>query len=345
MPAMRTVFPALLGNDRIKKIIGGDILAGKLGHAYILEGPAGSGRHTAALTASAAMNCENISDSRETLPCGKCLSCRKIRNGVSPDVITVRRPEGKATIGVDVIRALREDLYIIPNENEHKIYILEEADLMTVQAQNALLLSLEEPPRYVTFFLLTENTDALLETIRSRAPVLRMQLFDAERIAAYLKEERRYAALSVSEPSFFGEAVTASGGALGHARLLLDRSSPDSAEYRELRADSLRFLAQLFTHNPSEAAQVILTLPKAREDVLALLRNVMLALRDLTSVKKNADVPLMLYLSREECRPILEQTGIRRIVTAYTAVEEAYNDIQNNASVHTTCTALLMQKY
>ncbi len=345
MPVSRSVFPMLIGNDRLKRILGSDLIAGKLGHAYILEGPRGSGRHTAALAAAAALSCENRTLEGHPLPCGECLSCRKIARGVSPDVITVRRPEGKATIGVDTVRQLREDLYIIPSESEHKVYILEEAELMTVQAQNALLLSLEEPPRYVNFFLLTENASALLETIRSRAPVMRMQLFDAEQTAEFLKKERRYAALLTSDPDFFAESVTASGGALGQAQTLLDRSSPDGAEYRALRTDALRFLSLLFTNDPAGASSMLASLPKAREDVLALLRLVMLALRDLIAVKKNASVPLMLYLSREECRQILEKTGIRRIVSAYGEVSEAYSDIQNNASVHTACTALLLGKY
>lgn len=344
MPYAPVLFPTLLGNDRLKKILGGDIAANKLGHAYILEGPRGSGRHTAAFAAAAALSCENRGRA-PSLPCGECLVCRKVEQGVSPDVIMVRRPEGKATIGVDVIRDLREDLYILPNENEKKVYIIEEADLMTVQAQNALLLSLEEPPHYVTFFLLAENATSLLETIRSRAPVIRMQLFDAQQIADHLKNERRFSALSVSEPDFFAESITASNGAIGQARTFLGRTSPDAAEYRALRTDALQFLALLFGGSTAETAQMLQSLPKSREDVLALLRLVMLALRDLTAAKKNADVPLMLYLSRNECRSIMEKTGIRRIAAAYADVCTTYVDIQNNASVQTACTALLLKKH
>ncbi len=345
MPVSRSVFPALIGNDRLKHILASDLIAGKLGHAYILEGPRGSGRHTAALAAAASLSCENRLSDTHSLPCGECLSCRKIARGVSRDVITVRRPDGKATIGVDTIRLLREDLYIIPSESEYKVYILEEAELMTPQAQNALLLSLEEPPRYAVLFLLTENTTALLETIRSRAPVIRMQLFDAEQTAAFLQKESRFAAIQRSDPVFFAESVTASGGALGQAQTLLDRTSPDGAEYRALRTDALRFLSLLFTHDPVGVSAMLDSLPKAREDVLALLRLVMLALRDLIAVKKNASVPLMLYLSREECRQILEKTGIRRITAAYGEVIRVYGDIQSNASVQTACTSLLLGKY
>jgi len=345
MPDNRSLFPALLGNDRLKKILGGDILAGKLGHAYILEGPAGSGRHTAVLSAAAALSCENRLHFQHSLPCGECIVCRKIKSGVSPDVLVIRRPEDRASIGVDQIRSLREDLYIAPNENEKKVYILEEADKMTVQAQNALLLSLEEPPPYVTFFLLTENAQALLETIRSRAPILRMQLFAAEQIVDMLKKEQKYSSLSRSDPDRFAEAVTAGGGAFGRTKMLLDHGTPENIGYVQLRTDALHFVSLLFTKDPAAASQMLLSLPKSREDVLSLLRLVLLALRDLCVCKKGADIPMMFFLSRSECRPILEKTGLRRLNAAYDSLTEGYTDIQNNASVQTVCTALLMQKY
>ena len=140
------------------------------------------------------MACEHRKDGKQSLPCGKCLACRKIAEGVSPDVTFIRRAEDRATLGVSIIRDLREDLYIAPNENEKKVYIIEEADRMTDEAQNALLLSLESPPPYVVFLLLTQNVDSLLETIRSRAPVLRLQTFGADEIHNFLVKDPRFAA-------------------------------------------------------------------------------------------------------------------------------------------------------
>lgn len=338
----RTVFPALIGNEHLKSILGADILAGKLGHAYILEGPEGSGRHTAALAAAAALCCLSRSDEQAPLPCGRCIVCRKIAQGISPDVLFVRRPDGKMSIGVDAIREMREDLCIAPNENERKVYILENAETMTVQAQNALLLSLEEPPPYVTFFLLTENASGLLETIRSRAPVLRMQLFDAERLASLLRDASR--SLPPSDPQQFSEAVTASGGALGAALRMLDRSGTAGAEIRELHAMASQFVLRLFQPDAGAAAALLLELPKARDEVLAMLQLMILALRDLTAVKTGAEVPLTFYLSREECRSAAERSSIARISAAYTDTISAIGDIQANGTVQSACTALLLKK-
>jgi len=341
----RQVFPTLIGNKRLSAIVGGDILADRLGHAYILEGAPGSGKHTAAKLISAALSCENRKSSAHSLPCGQCLVCRKTESGVSPDLLIFGREEGRATIGVETIRQLRENLWIAPNENEKKVYVIEEADTMTPQAQNALLLSLEEPPPFVVFLLLVGNADALLETIRSRAPVLRMELFAPETVAELLKKDSRFEALSRTDPDFFSEAIAGSAGALGQARRLLSRADEDSAAYLSQRADALQMVSLLFTPDPPRAAKLLASLPKAREDTVHLLELVVLALRDMAAVKKGSAVPLSLYLNREECRPIADKVSISRIVHAYTDTFTAIQDILSNVSVLPVCTALLAKKH
>ena len=139
--AVRAVFPALIGNETIKSILAADLAKDTGAHAYILEGPRGSGKHTAALQIAAAVLCENRGDPNRPLPCGSCSACRKILGGFSVDVMTVTNGD-KASLGVDAIRAVKESLYVTPNDGEKKFYLIENAHLMTTQAQNALLLSL-----------------------------------------------------------------------------------------------------------------------------------------------------------------------------------------------------------
>lgn len=341
----RIVFPQLIGNNRIKSILGGDIHRGTMGHAYILDGPAGSGKHTAAISIAAALACEHKKNPEHPLPCGKCLACRKIQAGVSPDVSFIRRAEDRATLGVSIIRDLREDLYIAPNENEKKVYIIEEADLMTHEAQNALLLSLESPPPYVVFLLLTQNADALLETIRSRAPVLRMQTFGADEIYEHLTKDPRFSATARLDKDFFARAVTASDGAIGRAVQILDRGSDESSDYLSAREDALRIVSLLFFPDYHKAVDTLSSLPKAREDVLSLLRLVLMALRDLAAVKKNASVSLMLYVSAEECKSISDKVSISRISAVYDEIFLALGDIQSNATVRTVFSSLLLNKH
>ena len=341
----RIVFPQLIGNSRIKNILGGDIARGTMGHAYILDGPAGSGKHTAALSIASALACEHRKDGKHPLPCGKCLACRKIAEGVSPDVTFIRRADDRATLGVSIIRDLREDLFIAPNENEKKVYVIEEADRMTDEAQNALLLSLESPPPYVVFLLLTQNVDSLLETIRSRAPVLRLQTFGADEIHDFLVKDPRFAAATRTDKEYFARAIAAADGAIGRAVQLLDRKSEEGAEYLSAREDACRTVSLLFFPDYHDAVDLLASLPKAREDVLSLMRLVLMALRDLAAVKKNASVSLMLYVSPEECRNISDKVSISRISAAYDEVFLALSDIQSNASVRTVFSSLLLNKH
>lgn len=141
----------------------------RLGHAYILEGQTGSGRHLLAKIIAAAALCE----SENPRPCGKCTHCKKIKSDVHPDVQYIKTSE-KSIVPVAFIRNIRSDIYIAPMEGNRKIYIIEQAETMTNQGQNALLKVLEEPPEYGMIILLCQRTEALLPTILSRGVTLRL---------------------------------------------------------------------------------------------------------------------------------------------------------------------------
>ena len=134
----------------------------------MLVSPAGKERDAAARNLAATLLCEG-----ENPPCGKCRDCRKALAGIHPDVIRVERQrddKGKPRreIYVDQIRAVTTDAVIAPNEAQRKVYILDDADCMNPQAQNALLKALEDPPGHACFILCTASADALLPTVRSR---------------------------------------------------------------------------------------------------------------------------------------------------------------------------------
>ena len=143
--------------------------ADALPHACILLSPSAEERAEAARTMAAAAVCSASGE----LPCGSCRACRKVREGIHPDVITVRRlcddkGRQKREITVDQIRELIEDAIVLPNEAERKVYVIEDADRMNLPAQNAALKLLEEPPKGVLFLLCAANAELLLETVRSR---------------------------------------------------------------------------------------------------------------------------------------------------------------------------------
>lgn len=158
----------LAGNHALKELLLPRLSQGKLGHAYILAGPEGSGKHTLAAILARAMVCDRAG----TKPCGSCPACKKALAGIHPDIITVFPEQDKAAISVDQVRQMRADAYIRPNEASRKVYILECCDRLRGEAQNAMLKLLEEGPSYAAFLLLAENQGNLLITVRSRCETL-----------------------------------------------------------------------------------------------------------------------------------------------------------------------------
>ncbi len=129
----------LLGNEAIRARLDAAAAQDRFSHSYLICGPDGSGKHTLAKILAAAMQCTGAGRK----PCGRCEGCRKVFEGVHPDVITVNDPAHK-TIAVDVIRQMRADVFLRPNEGKRKIYLIEQD--MAEPPQNALLKILEEPP-------------------------------------------------------------------------------------------------------------------------------------------------------------------------------------------------------
>ncbi len=143
--------------------------AGSLTHAWLITGAAEERLEETARALAAAFLCEG-----EGRPCGSCKHCRKVEKDIHPDLLWREKPADKSQFGVDLVRAIRADAYIRPNEAARKVYALKNAWQMTDEAQNAFLKVLEEGPQYAVFLLLSENPLALLPTVRSRCETLRL---------------------------------------------------------------------------------------------------------------------------------------------------------------------------
>lgn len=297
--AAKEYFPGLCGNRELAAHIGADIESGMLAHAYIIEGPEGSGRHFFVRRMIAALFCENAEVPGAALPCGQCRTCTNIISGKCTDVITVCREKDKATLGVERIREMTKNAVISAGELDYKCYIIDDADKMTPPAQNALLMTLEEPRADIRIFLICQNSNNLLPTVRSRAPVLRMQLLRPAVIAAFLKSDPAVAK-QFKEAQLL-EYAAAAGGCIGKAYEAIKKGSSQS----DLRARICALLA-LFSPKPEKSlfySEITRLFAKNdRQSILDMLGLLNTALRDIIALRKCADPELCFYFSAAEAK-------------------------------------------
>lgn len=177
-------FEDVIGHEQVIEHMQTAIEKDRISHAYILNGEIGSGKKMLADIFSATLQCET----HGVTPCCVCKSCLQAGSGNHPDIKKVTHE--KANISVDDIRTqLNGDIDIKPYSSKYKIYIIDEADKMTEQAQNALLKTIEEPPAYAIIILLVTNKDKLLPTILSRCVTLNLKPVSTDLISEYLMKQ------------------------------------------------------------------------------------------------------------------------------------------------------------
>ncbi len=212
-------FDSLLGNQRLKENLTRALQSGHLSHFYLICGPEGSGKHTLANLLAAAALCRGTDK-----PCQTCSSCRKVLTSNHPDLITVTDPDHK-NVAVKIIRQMRDDLFIRPNESDRKVYLFPQE--MGIEGQNALLKVLEEPPSYGVFILLANNPENLLPTVRSRCTELKMQPVPENILRSRLRTDFPDASSAELDAAIFR-----SGGFLGQAADLLRQEQSSSEQTR-----------------------------------------------------------------------------------------------------------------
>lgn len=336
---MRQAFTDVIGNPKLRRTLCEDIAAHRLSHAYILEGEKGSGKHMLASRIAAALACHARDDESKPLPCMQCPACRKILSGNSPDLIYVNKGDN-ATLGVDAVRMLKSDVYIAPNDFDAKIYVIEDAHLMTPQAQNAFLLTLEEPPSYVLFLLLCESVEPLLETVRSRAQHLRTEPVARdlirEHLSAHVPEAKKLAA---SSPSDFEEILAAAKGNVGRAVTLLDPARYKPIVTRRRAAREFVNL-RISSRNSYEVMQYLKALPQKRDELTVQLNEILNCLRDLLVSKQTENAPLCFFADAEEAATLSYSFTTPELLSLCGNVLNAISQLQRNANVTSVLTEL-----
>ena len=243
-------FSSLLGNDRLKHNLTAAISSGKAAHFYLISGAPGSGRHTLAKLLAAALQCES-----QDKPCCACPSCRKVLSDCHPDVITVDDKE-KKFVPVDLVRDACNDIYIRPNEGTKKIYVLPRAQDMRVEAQNAMLKSLEEPPPYGVFILITDSPEKLLTTIRSRSVGLQLTALPEETLRNTLQQK-----FPEADPSTLEAAIARSGGYLGQAMEMIQTGA-------DLLPETTAFLDAFIHRDAMKLTELLVPMERYKRDKL-----------------------------------------------------------------------------
>lgn len=331
-------FTNIVGNDALRHRLAMDVLSGSLSHAYIIEGREGSGRRTLALNLAAALSCTERGGER--FPCLECTACRKILDGKTPDIIRIAPERDRVGIGVEAVRFIRTDAMTVPNDFDYKVYIIENADAMTPQAQNALLLTLEEPHSYAVFLLICQSASAMLETVRSRAPIIRTEPIRDSLLRDYLIErDPRARSLATSEDEF-AAMLSEADGRIGRALTLLDPKQRQPGQARRALAERFAgtFCALSSARTRLELANSFSTKRDAVTEELAVIS---LALRDLILLKKSDNAPLCFWRDRDEALELAWRYTLTGLLALYDKVSAAADALSKNANLRLTLTALL----
>ena len=272
-------FQDILGHDSIKQHFQKAIELHKVSHAYILAGEAGMGRKSLAHAFALTLLCEKGGSQ----PCMNCHACKQVLSGNHPDLIHVTH-EKPGSIGVDDIREqINDTIMIRPYSSYYKVYIVDDAEKMTIQAQNALLKTIEEPPSYAVIILLTINEDLFLPTILSRCVQLKLKPLKDSVIQAYLKET-----MGIPEREAQLYAAFARGN-LGKAIKL-----SDSEEFKDMYK---RLLSMLRNIKNMDISQLLDYSKKLKEemDIYECLDFMQVWYRDALMFKVTNDANLLIF--------------------------------------------------
>jgi len=283
-------FSEILGHDKIKEHLQNAIKLNKVSHAYIFNGESGAGKKSLAKVFSKTLQCEGKNDN----PCNECHSCKQVESGNQPDIKWVSH-EKPTSIGVEDIREqVIGDIQIKPYSSKYKIYIIDEAEKLTLQAQNALLKTIEEPPVYGIIILLTTNADIFLQTILSRCVQLDLKPVKDEVIQNYLIQKYQV-------PDYQARfAVAFAQGRIGRAVSIVN--SKDFVEMKDHALHVLKYSNEMKISELIDAVKYINNYKNNINDYIDLMA---MWFRDVLIFKSTNDVNLLIF--KEELTIIKKQ--------------------------------------
>ncbi len=321
-------FSNIIGHETIIEYFRNAISMDKVSHAYILNGEDKSGKHMLAEAFAAALQCEE----KGMEPCGNCRSCKQAAGRNQPDILYVSH-EKPNTISVDDVRKqINDDIALKPYSSKFKIYIVDEAEKMNVQAQNALLKTMEEPPSYAVILLLTVNADSFLPTILSRCVRLDLKPVSDEKIRKYLIEQKQ---VSKDQADI---CVAFAQGNVGKAIRLSD--SENFNEMKNSAISLIKRLDEIDLHGMMEAVKKITDYKLEINDYFDFI---MIWYRDVLLYKATADANRLIF--RDEVYSIKKaasHSSYEGIETILTALDKAKDRLRANVNFELLIELLLL---
>ena len=283
-------FKDVVGHKDILKYISSAVENNRVSHAYILNGERGSGKKMLANLFAMTLLCET----GDNEPCGKCHSCKQAESGNHPDIIRVTH-EKPNSISVDDIRTqVNNTVDIKPYQGPYKVYIIPQADMMTPQAQNAILKTIEEPPSYAVFLLLTENAETLLPTINSRCVMLKLRNIKDTLIKKYLME-------NLEIPDYKADMCTAfAQGNMGRAIMLAN-----SDHFNEIREEAVQLLKHISEMELTEIVAAVKNISVYKLEITDYLDIIMIWYRDVLLYKATKEIDKVVF--KDQLQSIKEQ--------------------------------------
>ena len=301
-------FTDIVGQEQLKEHLQNAIATNKVSHAYIINGERNAGKEFIARVFAMTLQCEK----GETEPCGECHSCKQALGNNQPDIIYISH-EKPNTIGVEDIRVqINGDIAIKPYSSPRKIYIINEGEKMTPQAQNALLKTLEEPPEYAVILILTTNVEAMLPTVLSRCVVLNMKPVSDRLVKKYLMEQ-------VAVPDYKANiSVAFARGNIGKAKMLAS-----SEEFEKVKDEAITLVKNINDMEISEIVKAIKKISEYKFDVNDYLDILMAWYRDVLLFKATKDVNSLVF--KEDIQQIMRMSDR----STYEGIEQIVNALQS----------------
>ena len=314
-------FEEIRGNTPLVEQLRRSAASGRSSHAYLFLGGAGAGKRLIANTFAKALQCEG-----EKRPCDSCKSCHAFNHGNHPDVIYFQPLKNGKTYTIEDVR---EQLLETPFQYEKKIYIIEKADTLNIQSQNALLKTLEEPPAHAVFLLLAERAEAFLPTILSRVVVMKIRPLSAETIADYLMQ-----AGHLAEESHILSAYAQ--GRIGQALELVEDEG-----FREMRQDILGKLEALPSMSEGDAYLLAKDFEVYKND-LRFLDIMELWYRDLLTAKSLREEGYLIQRDKKDAIFRAAKEPAALLAKKAAAVRTARMRLAQNANFRLTVEVMLM---